>query len=129
MKKKILILMLLVASNISPVISRPIMIRYRQLFQTTRMRLPSATRVAADYENGMLTLNFTTYTGKVMVSVSDSQGKIVKSAITAVKGNGVFTMDLTSLSAGTYTLSVVLGNGEYYGDFDIQLSQTFRLVL
>lgn len=111
--------MLLVASNISPVISRPIMIRYRQLFQTTRMRLPSATRVAADYENGMLTLNFTTYTGKVMVSVSDSQGKIVKSAITAVKGNGVFTMDLTSLSAGTYTLSVVLGNGEYYGDFDI----------
>lgn len=106
MKKKILILFLLLASGISPIISRPIMIRARSTFQHRRMRVPSATRLSADYENGKLTLNVSAYTGNVQVYVSDSQGNVEGYTMASIVNGGIFTLDLGVIEEGSYTLDV-----------------------
>lgn len=118
MKKKILILLMLLASGISPIISRPIMIRARSTFQHRRMRAPSATRVSADYETGKLTLNVSAYTGNVQVYVSDSQGNVVGYTMNSVVNGGSVYLDLGTLDEGGYTLDVVLRNATYVGQFD-----------
>lgn len=106
MKKKILILLLLLASGISPIISRPIMIRARSTFQHRRMRVPSATRLSADYENGKLTLNVSAYTGNVQVYVSDSQGNVIGYTMASIVNGGIVTLDLGVIEEGSYTLDV-----------------------
>lgn len=106
MKKKILILFLLLASGMTPAMSRPIMIRARSTFQHRRLRAPSATRVSADYETGKLTLKVSAYTGNVQVYVSDSQGNVIGYTMASIVNGGIVTLDLGVIEKGSYTLDV-----------------------
>lgn len=82
------------------------------------MRMPSITRVSADYEIGLITVDVKGYTGGVQVFVSDSQGYVVGYTISSVANNGIVTLNLGALSEGGYTLNIVLDNATYYGQFD-----------
>ncbi|UKK79261.1 MULTISPECIES: DUF3244 domain-containing protein [Segatella] len=80
--------------------------------------MPSITRVSADYENGLITVDVKGYTGGVQVFVSDPQGNVVGYTISSVTNNGIVTLNLGSLSEGDYTLNIVLDSATYYGQFD-----------
>lgn len=82
-------------------------------------RMPSATKVTADYDNGIVTLNVTGYTGNVQVYVSDSQGNVVGYTMSSVVNRGSVALDLGVLSEGSYYLSIALDNASYYGEFNI----------
>lgn len=87
-------------------------------FQHGSMRMPSATHIAADYENDVLTLNVSDYTGSIQVYVCDSQGNIIGHTVSFVTSNGVMTLDLGNLAKDCYTISIVLDNATYYGQFE-----------
>lgn len=117
MKKKVLILMLLLVTNLAPVISRPVMLRARSTFQRGCMRMPSATHISSDFDNGILTLSISAYTGDVQICVYDSDGNLVDNTISSVLSSGMIALNLDSLSEGDYTLTIFLNNAEYSGCF------------
>lgn len=115
--KKLLILLLVFVTFI-PSYAFGIDIRKEGTTHHGGMRTPSITRVSADYENGLITVDVKGYTGGVQVFVSDSQGNVVGYTISSVANNGIVTLNLGSLSEGDYTLNIVLDNATYYGQFD-----------
>lgn len=119
MKKKIIILTLSLVSCLATATSRPIMIRARSTFQHTRMRMPSARHISADYENGIITLNISAYTGNVQVYVYDLDGSIVAYDYTTISGNGSLTINVGNMLEGDYIISVVLDNDTYSGEFQV----------
>lgn len=116
---KNLLILLLVFVTLIPSSASAIDIRKEGTVHQGGMRMPSLTRVSADYENGLITVDVKGYTGGVQVFVSDSQGNVVGYTISSVANNGIVTLNLGSLSEGDYTLNIVLDNATYYGQFDI----------
>lgn len=96
--------------------SRPVKL-LAKTFQHTRMRMPSATCVSADYDDGIITLSISAYTGNVQVYVYDSNGNIVAYACSAISGSGTLNINVDYLTEGDYTLSIALDNGTYSGKF------------
>lgn len=117
--KKTIILILLSVFGMSFAYPRHISFKQREYaFQHRRARVPSFTRVSADYEDGKITLDVTGYTGNVQVYVSDSQGNVVEYTMASIVNGGIVTLDLGVIEEGSYTLDVVLGNATYVGQFD-----------
>ncbi|SEQ53370.1 protein of unknown function [Segatella baroniae B14] len=116
MKKIILFLLMLLV--ISPCQATGINVKREATTSKGSMRMPSITRVSADYENGLITVDVKGYTGGVQVFVSDPQGNVVGYTISSVTNNGIVTLNLGSLSEGDYTLNIVLDSATYYGQFD-----------
>lgn len=83
------------------------------------MRMPSLTRVSADYTHGILALRVAGYTGGIQVYVNDVHGDVVGYTISSVIGSGDFAMNLGTLSEGSYALTIVLDNATYYGQFEL----------
>jgi hypothetical protein len=117
--KKTIILILLSVFGMSFAYPRHISFKQREYaFQHRRARVPSFTRVSADYEDGKITLDVTGYTGNVQVYVSDSQGNVVGYTMSTIVNGGAVTLDIGNLKEGYYTLDVVLDNAAYVGQFD-----------
>lgn len=116
--KKLLILLLLFFTFI-PNYAFGIDIQKKGTTQHGGMRTPSITRVFADYENGLITVDVKGYTGGVQVFVSDPQGNVVSSTMSSITNSGVVSLDLGALAEGDYTLYIVLGNTTYSGEFTL----------
>ena len=117
--KKWLIFLLLVFGTLIPSSASAIDIRKEGTVHQGGMRTPSITRVSADYENGLITIDVKGYTGGVQVFVSDSQGNIVSSTMSSITNSGVVSLDLGALAEGGYSLNIILDNATYYGQFDV----------
>lgn len=117
MKK--LIAILLMSFILIPCYATGIDIRKEITVQHGGTRMPSATRISADYDNGVITLNVTGYSGDIQVFVSDSQGNIVGFTVSSITGSGVVIMDLGTLAEGNYAINIALDNATYSGNFEI----------
>jgi hypothetical protein len=117
MKKIILFLLMLLV--ISPCQANSINVKREATTSKGSMRTPSITRVFADYENGLITVDVKGYTGGVQVFVSDPQGNVVSSTMSSITNSGVVSLDLGALAEGDYTLYIVLGNTTYSGEFTL----------
>lgn len=83
-----------------------------------RPRMPSAIKVAADYEYGSITVTVTGYSGPVLVSLYDETGNLVVTKSAVLSGSGQIIMNDLDLTEGQYVLHVALGNTVYFGTFD-----------
>lgn len=81
--------------------------------------MPSATHISADYDNGIITLNISAYTGNVQVYVYDSNGNVVAYDCTVISGSSTLTIEVGNLTEGEYTLYVVLDNASYNGQVQV----------
>lgn len=81
-------------------------------------RMPSITKVAADYDNGAISLKISGYTGCVQASVCDSKGNVVSYTVAYVTISGVVTMNIANVNTGYYYLSIDLDNATYSGHFN-----------
>ncbi len=82
------------------------------------MRMPFATQVFADYDDGKLAIDLLHYTGKVQVYVYNADGFVVGNTVSVISGSGSVIMDL-DLPEGNYTICIVLDNATYSGDLSI----------
>ena len=83
------------------------------------MRMPSATQIAADYDDGVITVDVSRYTGTVQLYVYDANNTVVGYAVDTISGSGTVTMNIGDMPQGTYRLCIVLDNATYSGDFSI----------
>lgn len=83
------------------------------------MRMPSVTQVAADYEDGVITVDISRYTGSVQVYVYDTNSIVVGYNVSTISGSGTVTLDTSNLPQGDYTLCIILDNATYSGDLII----------
>ena len=83
------------------------------------MRMPSATQIAADYDDGVITVDVSRYTGTVQLYVYDANNTVVGYAVDTISGSGTVTMNIGEMPQGTYRLCIVLDNATYSGDFSI----------
>ena len=114
MKMKLVsILMLLL--GILPVYSRHISFRMKGTFQHGCARMPSITRVGADYENGTMTVNIQKYSGLVWVYIKDVSENVIKLAAANINEKGMVEVDISNLDSGDYTIDVVLADRTYTG--------------
>ena len=99
--------------------SRSVNIRERKHFQQGRMRMPSATQVTADYDDGVITVDVSRYIGTVQLYVYDANNTVVDCAVATISGSGTVTMNICDMPQGTYRLCIVLDNATYSGDLSI----------
>lgn len=116
--KKLLIL-LLVFVTLIPSCASAIDIRKEGTVHQGGMRTPSLTRVSADYEDRVVTVGISRYTGNVQVYVYDANGIVVGYTISTISGSGTVTLDTSNLPQGNYTLCIILDNATYSGEFFI----------
>lgn len=116
--KKLIALILMFAA-LTPCNARGINLRIKNSQNQHGARIPASTRLSADYEDGIVTLNITGYTGTVKAYVYDAQGNIVGCTMDSVTNSGVVALNLGLLQNGSYTLFIELCNTAYYGLFDI----------
>lgn len=83
------------------------------------MRMPSATQIAADYDDGVITVDVSRYIGTVQLYVYDANNTVVGYAVDTISGSGTVTMNICDTPQGTYRLCIVLDNATYSGDFSI----------
>lgn len=105
--------------TLSPSQASEINVKRKETMQQGRPRIPSMTRVVADYENGVVTLKISDYSGNVQVYVNDSQGNIVGYTLATVSGNGTVTLSIDPVIGRSCFLNIVLDNTTYYGQFDV----------
>ena len=117
MKKIILFLLMLLV--ISPCQATGINVKREATTSKGGMRMPSATQIAADYDDGVITVDVSRYTGTVQLYVYDANNTIVNYAIATISGSGTVTMSVDNIPEGDYTLYIVLGNATYNGKFTI----------
>lgn len=79
----------------------------------------SATQIAADYDDGVITVDVSRYTGTVQLYVYEANNTIVNYAIATISGSGTVTMNIGDTPQGTYRLCIVLDNATYSGDLVI----------
>lgn len=117
MKKLIALLLMFV--TLIPCTATGIDIRKEGTTHHGGARMPAMTKVDADYEGGIVTLNVTGYTGNVQVYVNDSQGNIVGYTLATVSGNGTVTLSIDPVIGRSCFLNIALDNATYYGQFDV----------
>lgn len=117
MKK--IFLFLLMSLVISPCQAAGINVKREATTPKGGMRMPSITRVSADYENGVVTVDISRYTGNVQVYVYDANGIAVDYTVSTISGIGTVALDAGILSEGEYTLYIVLDNTTYSGEFTL----------
>lgn len=116
--KKTIIVLLLTVFGVCFAYPKHISVKQRELaFQHGRARMPSLTRVEADYEEGSMTVNFVGYTGSVQAFISDSNGQVVGYTLASIFVNGTVNINFNANSGECYSLSIILDNATYYGQF------------
>ena len=119
MRKKMLLLALLLTVCLASAFSNPIKLKVRRTFQPRGMRLPPVTMVCADYDNEEVVIDISHYEGSVQTYLLDSNGNIVGYDSFEFMDGGSLTIEVGNLPNGDYTLSVVLGDATYYGEFQV----------
>ena len=117
MKKIILFLLMLLV--ISPCQATGINVKREATTSKGGMRMPFITQVTADYDDGVVTVDVSRYTGTVQLYVYDANNTIVNYAIATISGSGNVTISVDNIPEGDYTLYIVLGNATYNGKFTI----------
>ena len=117
MQKVILFLTMLLV--LSPCQANSINVKRNVIAHEGGMRMPSATQVAADYEDRVVTVGISRYTGNVQVYVYDANGIVVGYTVSSISGSGTVTLDTSNLPQGDYTLCIILDNAIYSGEFFI----------
>lgn len=117
MKKIILFLLMLLV--ISPCQATGINVKRGATTSKGGMRMPFITQVTADYDDGVVTVDVSRYTGTVQLYVYEANNTIVNYAIATISGSGTVTMSVDNIPEGDYTLYIVLGNATYNGKFTI----------
>lgn len=116
--RKTIIVLLLAVFGVSFAYPKHVSVKQREFaFQHGRSRMPSATRVEADYEDGCVTTTVTGYTGSVQVLISDSNGQVVGYSLASISFNGTISLNFDVNSGECYSLSIILDNATYYGQF------------
>lgn len=119
MKTRFVTLVLLLGLFVGSASSRSVNLRERKHFQQGSMRMPFITQVTADYDDGVVTVDVSRYTGTVQLYVYDANNTIVNYAIATISGSGTVTMNIGDTPQGTYRLCIVLENAIYSGDLVI----------
>ena len=117
MKKIILFLLMLLV--ISPCQATGINVKREATTSKGGMRMPFITQVTADYDDGVVTVDVSRYTGTVQLYVYDANNTVVGYAVDTISGSGTVTMNIGDTPQGTYRLCIVLDNATYSGDFSI----------
>ena len=117
MQKVILFLTMLLV--LSPCQANSINVKRNVIAHKGGMRMPSATQVAADYEDRVVTVGISRYTGNVQVYVYDANGIVVGYTVSSISGSGTVTLDTSHLPQGDYTLCIVLDNATYSGEISM----------
>ena len=117
MKKIFLFLLMLLV--VSPCQATGINVKREATTSKGGMRMPFITQVTADYDDGVVTVDVSRYTGTVQLYVYDANNTIVNYAIATISGSGTVTMSVDNIPEGDYTLYIVLGNATYNGKFTI----------
>ena len=115
MKTK-LVSILMLFLGVLPVCSRRISFKMKGAFQHGCARMPSITRIGADYENGIVTVNLHEYSGLVWVYIKDVSENIIKLSAANINENGIVEVDVSNLDSGDYIVDVVLGDTTYTGN-------------
>ena len=102
MKTKI-ILVLVFLLSIMPIYSKPISFRMKGAFQRGCPRMPSITKVEADYEGEDIAVNIQKYSGTVWICIYDVDGNLVSSIADTITKNGFITQNVANLPTGEYT--------------------------
>ena len=74
--------------------------------------------ITAYIDDGIITTETNTYSGTITVTIQDEDGETVLSTVENVSANSQFTINVTSLANGTYTIYYTLGNTVFYGEFE-----------
>lgn len=119
MKTRFVTLVLLLGLFVGSASSRSVNIRERKHFQQGSMRMPSITQLAADYDDGVVTVDVSRYTGIVQLYVYDANNTVVGYTVSTVSDCGTVTMNIGDTPQGTYRLCIVLDNATYSGDLII----------
>lgn len=116
--RKTILLLLLAVFGFSFAYPKYISVKQKEFgFQHRRARIPAITKVSADYENGLMTLYVTGYTGSIQVDVSDTNGNIVGTTTAYVSCKGTITLDINAVQGELYSLNIALVNTTYVGQF------------
>ena len=118
-KTRFVTLVLLLGLFVGSASSRSVTRRESKRFQQGRMRMPSATQVTADYDDGVITVDVSRYIGTVQLYVYDANNTVVDCAVATISGSGTVTMNICDMPQGTYRLCIVLDNATYSGDLSI----------
>ncbi len=105
--------------GILPVYSRRISFRMKGTFQHGCARMPSITRIGADYENGIVTVNIHEYSGLVWVYIKDIYGNVVNVSEANLVEDGEVEVDMSDFDRGDYAIDIILGNYTYTGEIDL----------
>lgn len=74
-----------------PISAKRIPLSAKAGFHRGHLRMPSLQRVVADYEDGIMTIDVSGYTGSVKVNISEPNGTIVCQTEEIVSGTGTIT--------------------------------------
>lgn len=108
MVKTKIILVLVFLLSIMPIYSKPISFRMKGAFQRGCPRMPSITKVEADYEGEDIAVNIQKYSGTVWICIYDVDGNLVSSIADTITKNGFITQNVANLPTGEYTLCIAL---------------------
>ncbi|MDD6853206.1 DUF3244 domain-containing protein [Prevotella sp.] len=115
MKKIFLFLLMLLV--VSPCQATGINVKREATTPKGGMRMPSATQIAADYDDGVVTVDVSRYTGTVQLYVYDANNTVVNYAVATISGSGTVTMSVDNIPEGDYKLCIVLDDATYGGQF------------
>ncbi len=118
MKKLFIVSLMLLTLTPIPCQSTEIDVKGHETISHSGARMPSATQISADYDDGKLAIDLLHYTGKVQVYVYNADGFVVGNTVSVISGSGSVIMDLDLLE-GNYTICIVLDNATYSGDLSI----------
>ena len=112
---KLAFALLMAALNIVAGFSKPINLKAKTIIQHGCSRVPSATKVEADYETGMVNIKTYHCDGIVCVNIYDEAGNIIRTNIFKAKESN--NVDISNLPIGNYILEIVTENQTYTGFF------------
>lgn len=95
---KQLIVLLLALLMTSTCMATEVKVKRKTTMQSGGMRMPSITRVTADYENEVITIGLSGYTGGIQVLVSDSQGNVAGGTVSSVTNKENWFMRMLELT-------------------------------
>lgn len=78
----------------------------------------SSSPITACINEGVIVTETSTYSGTITITIQDEEGDTVLSMIENVSSNDCFTINVSSLPDGTYTIYYTLDNAIYYGEFE-----------